>query len=289
MKVCGFTIVRNAIKFDYPVKEAITSVLPLVDEFIVLVGDSQDDTLTLIESIPSDKIKIHHSKWDDSLREGGRVLAEETNKAKALIDEKFDWCFYIQSDEVIHENNYEFIRKALKKAHSIPKVEGIVFNYRHFYGSYNYVGASRKWYPKEVRIIKNDPSIYSFRDAQGFQKNNRPLKVITTEAFVYHYGWVKPPEIQQAKQKSFHKMWHDDQWVNQNVADVAIFDYSNIDALDKFTGTHPNVMMERVQNQDWKFEHDIQVKKLSFKSKVLQKLEALTGWRIGYKNYKVIA
>lgn len=104
MKVSGFTFVRNAIKFDYPIVEAIGSILPLCDEVIVAVGKSEDNTLELIRSINDPKIKIIETIWDDTLREGGRVLAEETNKAFDAIDSKSDWCFYIQGDEVILSN-----------------------------------------------------------------------------------------------------------------------------------------------------------------------------------------
>ena len=62
MKVAGFTIIRNAIKFDYPVVEAITSILPICDEFVVAVGNSDDETLQLIKQIDSPKIKIFEIK-----------------------------------------------------------------------------------------------------------------------------------------------------------------------------------------------------------------------------------
>lgn len=103
MKIAGFTFVRNAIKFDYPIIEAITSILPICDEVVVAVGNSEDDTLGLIKSINSPKIKIIETIWDDSLREGGRVLAVETDKALAAVSPDVDWCFYIQGDEVVHE------------------------------------------------------------------------------------------------------------------------------------------------------------------------------------------
>ena len=81
MKVSGFTFVRNAIKYDYPVVEAIRSLLPICDEFIVAVGNSEDDTRNLVLSIGDPKIRIVDTIWDDSMREGGKVLAIETNKA----------------------------------------------------------------------------------------------------------------------------------------------------------------------------------------------------------------
>ncbi|MBP6532057.1 MAG: glycosyltransferase family 2 protein [Bacteroidia bacterium] len=288
MKVCGFTFIRNAIRFDYPIVEAITSILPMCDEFIVLVGNSDDNTRNLIERIGSDKIKIHDSIWDDSLREGGRVLAEETNKAMQLLPDDTTWAFYIQGDEVIHEKYHQTILKAMDQFKYDVKVEGLLLNYTHFYGSYDFIGDSTNWYRKEVRIIRKDSKIYSFRDAQGFQKNGRPLKVKAVDAFVYHYGWVKPPEKQMEKQKYFHKLWHNDEWVEKNILPAEKFDYSQIDSLAHFVGTHPVVMEKRIQATNWKFDFDPTQKRLSFKSKFKLTLEKFTGWRIGeYKNYKL--
>ncbi len=49
MKVSGFTIIKNAVINGYPIVEAITSILPVVDEMIVLVGDCDDDTQGIAE------------------------------------------------------------------------------------------------------------------------------------------------------------------------------------------------------------------------------------------------
>lgn len=289
MKVCGFTFIRNAVRFDYPIVEAITSVLPLCDEFVVLVGNSDDNTRNLIERIGSDKIRIYDSVWDDSLREGGRVLAEETNKAMQFLPDDTTWAFYIQGDEVIHEKYHQAIHDSMELYKYDVKVEGLLLNYTHFYGSYDFIGDSTKWYRKEVRIIRKDSKIYSFRDAQGFQKNGRPLKVKAVDAFVYHYGWVKPPEKQMEKLKYFHKLWHSDEWVEKNIIPAEKFDYSQIDSLAHFKGTHPSVMDKRIMSTNWKFDFDPTQKKLSFKSKFKLSLEKITGWRIGeYKNYKLI-
>jgi hypothetical protein len=289
MKVSGFTIARNIIKYDYPIVEAISSILPLCDEVIVAVGRSEDDTLGLIRSIGSPKIKIIETVWDENLREGGRVLADETNKAFAAIDPQSDWCFYIQGDEVIHEDYIPVIRSAMEKYKNDEKVEGLLFNYTHFYGSYDFVGDSRMWYRKEIRVVKNDKAISSYRDAQGFRKNGRKLNVKAIDASVYHYGWVKNPQAQQAKQQSFNKLWHDDEWMKKNVPDVNEFDYSQIDSVARFTGSHPKIMQPRISKMNWKFSFDPTKKKMSFKKKVLHLIEKLTGWRVGeYKNYKSI-
>jgi hypothetical protein len=166
------------------------------------------------------------------------------------------------------------------------EVEGLLFKYLHFYGSYDYIGDSRKWYRNEIRIIKNDKQIRSYKDAQGFRKNNKKLRVKLIDAYIYHYGWVKPPEAQQAKQKTFNKLWHDDEWMKKNISSSNEFDYSQIDSLAHFTGSHPKIMEERIKSINWKFSFDPTQKKLSPKNYLLQKIEQLTGWRIGeYKNY----
>ena len=289
MFVSGFTIVRNAIRFDYPIVEAIKSILPLCDEVVVAVGKSEDETLQLIKSINDSKIKIIETIWDDSLREGGKVLAAETNKAYDAISEKADWCFYIQGDEVMHEKYLPTIKSEMEKWKDDMRVEGLLFKYTHFYGSYDFVGDSRKWYREEIRIVRKNKEIRSYKDAQGFRKSdNSKLVVQPINAFVYHYGWVKPPAAMQAKQESFHKMWHDDKWMKENIPAAKEFDYSQIDSLAKFAGTHPIVMQERVQKQNWKFDFDPTKKKWGFKMKFLMWVEINFGWRIGaYKNYRI--
>jgi len=289
MKVSGFTFVRNALKFDYPVAEAIRSVLPLCDEFIVAVGNSDDGTRSLIESIDPRKIRIIDSIWDDKLRQGGSVLAVETNKALDAVSAGSDWAFYVQADEVVHEKYLEVIRNGMERWKDHDRVTGLLFNYLHFFGSYDYVASSREWYRKEVRIIKNNRAIRSYKDAQGFRKDGVKLNVKPLEAWVYHYGWVKPPASQQAKQESFNKHWHDDEWMKQNVLPANEFDYNIVGGLKKFTGSHPQVMGARILLKNWDFTPDPGKNKLPGTRKLLQGIENSIGWRIGeYKNYRIV-
>ena len=290
MKISGFTFVRNAIKYDYPVVESITSILPVVDEFVVNVGNSEDNTLRLIKSIASPKIKIIHSVWDDTLREGGKVLAVETDKAFAQIAADSDWAFYLQADEVVHEKYHETILRETKKYLNAPKVEGLLFKYLHFYGTYDYVGDTRRWYNREIRIIRNDKSIHSYRDAQGFRKNGEKLKVKLIDAYIYHYGWVKSPQQQKHKVEDFHIYWSKDQEAQFKKEQHELFDYlEDADILRKFDETHPAVMQKRIHEKSWNIQFDLSRKKLSFTDTILYKIEKWSGKRFfDYKNYKII-
>lgn len=289
MKVAGFTFIKNAIIYDYPIVEAINSILPICDEVYVALGNSDDETEALIKAIHPEKIKIIKTLWDENLKKGGQVLAVETNKAFQAIPNFYDWCFYIQGDEAVHEKYLPTIKQALLDYKEAKNVDGLLFKYLHFYGSYNYIGNSSTWYNNEIRLIKNNKKIYSYKDAQGFRKNkDEKLNVKPINAFIYHYGWVKDPTAMQRKQIDFQKLWHDENWIEKNVQKVAEFDYTKIDSLIKFTDTHPKVMLQRIANKNWGFEFDLKQNKLKLKDKLKLLALKLFGWEIGYKNYRKV-
>ncbi len=288
MKVSGFTFIRNAILLDYPIVASIQSILPLCDEVIVAVGNSDDDTLGLIQNIDP-KVKIIQTTWDDTLRENGRVLAVETDKALAAIDPAADWAIYIQGDEVMHQDDHLHILKAMTRFQHDQEVDGLLFDYLHFYGSYDYIGVSNNWYKKEIRIIKPGRGIFSFRDAQGFRKSpDQKLKVAAANARVFHYGWVKDPRAMQRKQERFHKLWHDDAWLEKNIKVAEAFDYENhIHELARFEGTHPQWITERLSERNWNFDVDISLRKRTLKNRLKNILKWM-GIDTHYANYTLI-
>lgn len=288
MKVCGFTFIKNAVRFDFPVVEAITSVLPLCDHFVVAVGYSDDDTRKIIENIDPGKITIVDTVWDETLKKGGEVYAAETNKAFDAVPSGYDWCFYIQGDEAVHEKYLSLIRESMQKNLMNREVDGLLFGFRHFYGTYGYVADSRRWYRNEIRVIRNDKSIRSYRDAQGFRKNGRKLKVVKIPAEIYHYGWVRPPRFMQQKVDGVKQYYNGE---HSEIADKnrvnCEFNYSeNYDSLEKFKGTHPAVMKERINRLCWYMDADLNRINMKFKYKFLYKFEKLTGIRLfEYRNY----
>lgn len=289
MKIAGFTIIRNAVMNDYPIVEAIASILPVVDLMIVAVGESEDDTLQLIEAIPSDKIQIVKTVWDPKAKKGGEVLAIETDKALQYVPEDYDWAFYIQGDEVVHEQYHAAIRKAAELYRNDKRVEGLLFNYLHFYGTYDYVGDSRRWYHKEVRIIRNDKTIQSYKDAQGFRRNEQKLNVKQIDAYVYHYGWVKSPQQMLVKKRNVMQYWSEQQQETEKLQEQDFFDFSDFDSLERFAGTHPSVMLPRIASSNWKVDVDFSRKRFSLKGRILYWFEKKTGIRLfDFRNYRTI-
>ncbi|MBI4930054.1 MAG: glycosyltransferase family 2 protein [Bacteroidetes bacterium] len=290
MKVSGFTFVRNAVKFDYPVVEGIKSILPICDEVVVAVGNSEDDTLGLIKSIGTPKIKIIETIWDNSQREGGRVYAIETEKALRACNPESDWRFYMQADEVFHENDLPLIHKAMLKWKEDKQVDGLVFDHINFYCTYKYYADARHWQKKEIRVIRNNHQIRSYGDAASFRMaNGRKLHCKYVPAMIYHYGWVREPYSMQQKkieQNSFHA-----ETIDKNILPGAVsFDYSGVATVSLFSGTHPQEMHERMKRCTW----DLDINKIkrndSIRRRILDFIYKKTGWNIGgHKNYKLIS
>lgn len=254
MKISGFTMVRNATKFYFPIKESIASVLPLVDEFIVALGEGDEDDRTReeIESLQSDKIKIIDRIWDEKEFVESRIFANETTFA--LNQCSGDWCIYIQADEAIHEKDHPTILEACKKYVDNDEVDGLLFKYHHFFGDYEHYLPFHGWYKNEIRIVKNNRGVYSYRDAQSFRKNeNEKLTVAPIDAYIYHYGWVRPPHMMQSKKKEHDTMHHGREKIEKAYLERPdVYNYGALGKVPLFKGTHPKVMDEFRKKIFWK-------------------------------------
>lgn len=290
MKVSGFSFVRNAVKYGYPVVESLRSLLPLCDEVVLAVGNSDDGTLDLVRSLNEPNLRIVETVWNENLREGGRILAQQTDVAYSHCTG--DWCIYLQADEVFHEADYSLLRKELEAAHRTESCEALIFRYLHFYGSYDFVGGGRQWYRREIRALRREPNIISWRDAQGFRKTNDAgeavkLRAKQTEVRVFHYGWVREPKAQQRKLNSSNRLYNPDAPLiaDDNADD---FDYDSSHELERYTDSHPALMRERIEHDHvWTCRFDAhRLKPKPVLVKLTDGIEHLTGWRIGeYKNF----
>lgn len=247
MKISGFTIVKNALKLHYPAVESIRSILPICDEFIVNVGDSEDGTLALIKSIGSPKIKIIQTAWDTS--QGPTVLSQQTNIA--LKHCSGDWAFYLQGDEVIHEADLNKLKFWMRYYLDQKDVDALRFWWLHFYGSFWRYRIDLGWYQKQDRIIRNNGQVESCGDAFAFRRiDGKPLRTRRTFCYLYHYGWVNSNEAMQKRYENASQIG----FANKN--NVFAGEYGDLKRFPAYFGTHPAVMRNWIQEhvaskQDW--------------------------------------
>lgn len=279
MKLSAFTYVRNGFTLGYPFVESIKSLLPIVDEYIVVVGDGNDGTREAVVALNDKKIKIIDTVWDMNLRQGGKVFALQANIGMDQASRDADWLFHLQADEVIHEKDLPVILESLQDNLKDREIDGLLLNFIHFYGDYNHYCPSRRFHQREIRVIRNDPHIRSYKDSMGFRKYQDPsntegekgtkLNVRQVNAAVYHYSWARPPKKQKLKGIEFHRRYTEsDEFIKPfDEKHGEEYQYREYDFLKKFNGTHPGVMREVVNNLDWKFEYDPSRNNMSLREK----------------------
>ncbi len=289
--ISGFSTVRNGVKLGYPLIESIKSVLPMVDEFIITVGKSDDNTVEVIKKIGDRKIKIIETVWDPRFTVKGRILAVQSNIA--LFQCTGDWAFYIQADEVFHEQDQDRVVSFCEQYKNDDRVEGFLFDYTHFFGNYNWYSDSYHWYRKEIRIIKNHRGIISWRSAQSFRVDGKKIGVIDSGARIFHYGWVRPPEVMAEKRRQHDELHHG----TGNIKNIHQIDYNYLSEMDTkcmkpFKKKHPEVMQKRIENYKIEFNPTMINYKPRFrdiKRRISNKIGKLTGWYPGeYKNYRLL-
>jgi hypothetical protein len=292
--VSGFTFVRDAVRLDYPLKESILSALPIVEEFVVNLGDCTDDTEELLASIDSPRLRIIRTKWDPARFVHGATNADQTNIALEACSRP--WCLYLQADELISEKDYDAILSSMEKASAREDVDGLLFRYYHFWGDYSRVQTAHNWYGREIRAIRNGRGIRSIKSAQSFRKAGEKLRVMDCGAHIYHYGWVRHPEVMRRKTIALDSLHHPKEWVdNRHPEPSKPWDYGPLEKVSLFTGEHPAVMAERIASKCWSAgdyrdpsappDH----RHLRRSIRLLSAFERLLGFRIGgYRNWKLV-
>jgi hypothetical protein len=286
VKVSGFTIVRNAIKLDFPVEASIRSILPICDEVVVNVGRSDDDTLDLVRSIADPKIRILETEWDMS--GGNSVLGRVTHQAMQAC--RHPWGVYIQADEVLHERGAELLADAIQRYDGNPRVEGLLVRYLHFYGGFDTIATHRRWYRREVRAVRLAPEldIRPYQGAQGFRvgPGHRKIRAQLTDAEMFHYGWARPTQALREKRDLGRTMypWRD--------ADVSRPLLAWIPGIRPFTGSHPAVAHRWIEARRHDPERVIEPRHFQWgflRYYLSSAIERLTGVRVfEFRNYKIV-
>lgn len=289
--ISGFTFVRHGVKLGFPFEESIRSLLPLVDELVVNVGKGDDGTLEKVQALAAadSRIRVVESVWDESVRKEGRILAQQTDIAMKHC--RGGWGVYIQADEVLHEEDIPAIRAALLAADKDPAVDGLLFDYLHFYGSFSVINRNPSAYRCEIRAVRLGAGVRSYRDAQGFRKEAAgelvKLRVRRSGARMFHYGWVRPQPVMQEKTKIMDSFYTEGGGTGEN------YRYKRIFGLERFTGTHPAVMQGHIRAAS-AWEIDPMQQPLVFRPDDIRKVLAY-GWEkltgrlpFVYKNYREI-
>lgn len=285
MRIVGCTIVANAVRLDFPVVEAIRSILPLCDEVLVNVGPSDDGTKELIQSVGDPRIRIIDGVWDKAL--GSAVLAVETQRT--IDAAQGEWAVYIQADEVAAPGGLDRLRDAMEQSLDDTWVEGLLVDFVHFYGSADWVARSRSWYRREVRVVRLGRHVRSAGDAQGFRvgAEQRPVQAVSTGAAWLHYGWARPLAALRAKREVDNSLFYNGESRRKAVAEQLPWDVG----LTRFNGQHPELMDQWIADRRAAISPAFAPRPWDLRRLSLLLsfgVEQLTGWRpFEHRNYVV--
>ena len=288
VSISGFTFIRNGVELGFPFEASIRSLLPLVDEFVIAVGQGSDDTLARVRAIGDPKIRVIETLWNERMADRGFVYAQQKMIAQYACTG--DWAFYLEGDEVVHEDDLPAIRASVERHHANPEVEALVFDYRHFYGSAQWVSVSPGWYRRECRLIRNTIRSYA-PDGQYWlvtteHKRPRNPKAALANAHIYHYGWIRRNEDMQKKLDQVSKYWADSTTMQIR--------YSQFDAraLAAYQGTHPAVVKDWLATgaeQELRIDPDYRPTRKENKYHLMRRIELLTGLDFSRKHFKLVA
>lgn len=256
MFVSGFTFCRNLIRLDYPFLESMRSLLPVVDELVVAVGESDDGTLEAVESLQAEypKINILRTEWDPTLFDNGKIFAQQTNFALDHVSPNADWAIHLQSDEVLHERDYEDLIKSMEQYRQDKSILALMMRQKYFYGDYWHTNpyAGRRL----LRIIRPGGILESIGDSSGFAKKEDGTYIGKKQkdlwryagGVLYHYGFVNNPQKLKEKIKAKADLYHYGQPTEEDRVRLSSSEYipELMEIMKPFTGTHPSVMKDRV-------------------------------------------
>lgn len=285
--ISGFTFIRNGVELGFPFEASIRSLLPLVDEFVIAVGAGRDDTRERLLAIGDPRIRLVDTVWNERMAERGFVYAQQKMMAQYACTG--DWAFYLEGDELLHENELATIRQSVDRHHANPQVEALVFDYLHFYGAPDWLAVSPAWYRRECRLIRNTIRSYApdgqFWVVMDRHKRGRDPQAALANAHIYHYGHVRRQDYMQQKMNQVSRYW---------AGAAPQVDYRRIDpqSLRRFEGTHPALVQPWLASEaETQFEPDPhhQPTRRERKHRVSMALERLFGWDLSHKHYKLVA
>lgn len=293
-KISGFTFIKNGLTLGYPILESVLSIESICFEVIINVGfnnpECTEDDGTwdyLTKALTDPKYKFIKSWWDPKIQKSGLILSQQTNIAFKQCTG--DYCQYIQGDEAIHEDDLKFILNGVDLMEREKEIDGLIFNYMHFYGNVDTFKYTRSLYRREVRLIRNHRGLVSWLDAQGFRfPDGSKMKAVLINARIFHYGWSRAEQVMKKKVVTFDTFYHGDV-TRERALD---FKYEKCWGLKKFKASHPKIMKNWIETN----RNDIDFDKIPltldwnlFGLVLSDAFESMTGYRIGeFKNYKRI-
>lgn len=193
-QLAGTMFIRNGIQYDYCFIESIVSLLNLCDAVFVVDAGSNDGTLEMLRLIDHPKFNLierSEEEWHKQKGKGRSKLCYFTDIAiEAAQKEGYEYNFYCQADEVVHEKSFKHIRKACTL-----NWPGYMISRINLWGSpYYQLDVTQDRLPCSNEVIRLAKTSYrSIGDAESLNVPEVSMYFIN-DIRMYHMGFVRDRE-----------------------------------------------------------------------------------------------
>lgn len=193
----GSLFIRNGEWLDYCYKEAINCLLEFCDKVSICVVPTSDGTAEYIQGWYGNRpdVIVRHISDEDWIRMGHQTkhrLSIFTNYAIEMLDT--DYVFNLQSDEILSQESYEWVRRAIEEGQ-----EGYLCKRINLWGSpYTQLNVPHHRMPCSTEIVRLAKTCYkAYDDAESLAAPVDSKYVDKIK--IWHMGFVRKREVHPNK------------------------------------------------------------------------------------------
>jgi glycosyltransferase involved in cell wall biosynthesis len=197
----GYVCIRNAIFFDYCIREAVMSLLPVCDEVIISDGQSDDGTFEILKELAKmdSRVRIITYPWDNPVRDIG-FWTRWMNTARGHL--RYATQLEVDADEIIDPAGYDQIRALVGTGKSA------------LFQRLNFWKDSKHLAPENVacgtQVARLGPTSAWMCSDEPFPAVNPNIRT-DAEPFptlrIFHYGFIRDPKAFVRKSVAVQNMF----------------------------------------------------------------------------------
>lgn len=240
----GFVCVRNAVKFDYCVEEAVKSLIPVCDEVVIsyggVYGEEDDGTLEIVKGLVKmdSRVRAVWYDWPNPERNIHWWTTWLNHARERLL---YDTMLGLDSDEVLDPAGYNQIRAMTSTGCSA------LFHRLNFWKDPQHLAPENRVCGTQVaRLGPTSAWMCSDEPFPAVNPNIRTKAEPFPSLRIFHYGFLRKPDAFVKKADAIQNMFFGstDARLAEQVAKGQRWDerdYFDGESLRKFDGQHPEV------------------------------------------------
>ncbi len=221
--ISGCVAARNSVKFGYPLRECLESLVPICDEVVLAYDPTTDDGTPELAIRLRDELGIvlFESPWDMNNMKKGLEIGHQSQVAMDACSPSTEWRLCVQQDEAFHEEDHSKIQELVRN--DLPGVTGFDFVRPYFFGNLHTI--RRDWSVKITRLTKKGTHTYDDFDGQNCRPLNPLMHHADSGIWLYHYSRIGDPQLIAKRVRNVDSFFHAEDNLPEE-SELAPYDFS---------------------------------------------------------------